>query len=338
MRKFKLVEYIFKEINEICNAGCVENCDQFVKTFNDMDLKLLKEKFSCRLKLESKEKLLQHIRQQKENGLPDYCYIFRQHKFCVKAFSFLTSKSPYLLKVVLKDNFNGVVRYVHGNDSSPRESVACVKLIAWVKCFVELWGQNSPDEVVIVLPSYLSKAELFRFYKKETTPPLVKKSTFYFLFKSKFGSKRLDKSLPWVRISKFSTHSRCDQCVALDQHQRQCKTSTELEYCRALKYSHKKRYGLANRVIGELFQRCVSYPDDHIGVQIDGMDNMKSYLPRFLEKSKKNSGFFKLSSKITGAIITSAWYPVRNRKVFFFVNYDQVLRFNSDQFFILLEV
>ena len=317
------VIFNFKIKNETCSSTCDENCSQFVETLDESDLYLLKNKFKCKSKLESKKKLLLHLKTQLEFGLKGNCFIFKNHKFCLKAFSTETSVSEYLLKVVLKDIRNGVMQYVHGNDASPRESAACVQFIAWVKCFIELWGQNSPDERVTVLPSFLTKAELFKLYIQETNPPHLKKSTFYSLFRSKFGNKRIDKSLPWVRISKYSTHSRCEQCVAIDKFQRTCKTSAELDYCRAIKYSHKKRYGLANRVITEIFQRCISYPGDHLGIRIDGMDNMKSYLPRFLEKSKKNAGFFKLSSKITGAIITSAWYPLRNRKVFFYVNYDQ---------------
>ena len=309
---------------QICSTACDENCSQAITTLDECDLNVLKDKFKYKSKLESKRRLLDHLKQQKENGFTDKLFMYKGIKFCVKAFSNLTNKRENLLKIVLKDRRNGVEQYVHGNDCNPRESVACVKFISWTKCFVELWGQHSPDENVTVLPSFLTKAELFKMYSEETTPPLVKSSTFYSLFKSKFGNKRQDKSLPWVRISKYSTHSSCSQCVALDQYQRTCRTSAELDYTRALKYSHKKRYGMANRVIVDIFQLCISYPEDHLGIRIDGMDNMKSYLPRFLEKSKKNAGFFKLSSKITGAIITSAWFPVRDRKVFFFVNYDQV--------------
>ena len=52
------------------------------------------------------------------------------------------------------------------------------------------------------------------------------------------------------------------------------------------------------------------------------MDNAKSNLPRFKEKSKKLANFYKLPSKITGAIIFSSKYPL-NRKVKMFVNFDQ---------------
>lgn len=67
-------------------------------------------------------------------------------------------------------------------------------------------------------------------------------------------------------------------------------------------------------------QLALTYPNDYIFVAIDGMDNSKSYIPRFLEKTKKQ-GTWKLPSKITGAIISSGKY-VNKRKVKLYVNHD----------------
>ena len=54
------------------------------------------------------------------------------------------------------------------------------------------------------------------------------------------------------------------------------------------------------------------------------MDNAKSYLPRFLEKTKENQGAERLQSKISGCIMYSGYY-VTKRKCFFYINHDQVL-------------
>ena len=50
------------------------------------------------------------------------------------------------------------------------------------------------------------------------------------------------------------------------------------------------------------------------------MDNSKSYLPRFIEKTK-NQGTWKVPSKITGAVITNGKY-VNHRKVKLYINHD----------------
>ena len=67
-------------------------------------------------------------------------------------------------------------------------------------------------------------------------------------------------------------------------------------------------------------QLALSYPNDHLFVAIDCMDNSKSYVPRHLEKTKKQS-CWKLPSKIVGAVISSSKY-INNRKVKLYVNHD----------------
>ena len=63
-------------------------------------------------------------------------------------------------------------------------------------------------------------------------------------------------------------------------------------------------------------------------IQVDGMDNSKSYLPRFLEKTKENQGTERLPSKISGCIIYSGYYE-HKRKIMFYINHDQVFVFYS---------
>lgn len=67
-------------------------------------------------------------------------------------------------------------------------------------------------------------------------------------------------------------------------------------------------------------QLAITFPHDHLFFSIDGMDNSKSYLPRFREKTKK-SGNWKLPSKITGVVITNSKYE-SNRKVKLYINHD----------------
>ena len=105
-------------------------------------------------------------------------------------------------------------------------------------------------------------------YKAETVKPHVSQSTFYSLFKTKFGPRRLDKSLPWIRISKDSTHSVCSTCVALNNAQSQCKTEEELSVIRDLKNNHRMNFGGARKKVEEIRQSAVSFPNDHMFVQI----------------------------------------------------------------------
>ena len=71
--------------------------------------------------------------------------------------------------------------------------------------------------------------------------PHLSLSAFYQNFKKYFSFKRCDKSLPHVIISKYSSHSICTQCVALNNSRRQCKTEAQLKQATELKNQHKTR-------------------------------------------------------------------------------------------------
>ena len=317
------VSYKFRIVNGKCATKCHEKCSDAILSWTKDDLEGVRQLFKGETLVESKNKCLNYLKSQKQFGFNLESYNVRGHNFCHKYLSKLVHISEYILKSVQRDFLNGEVKqYIHGNDSKPRESLACRKFISWCKVFCENFGQSAPDEPTTILPSWLTKATLYDIYVNEVTAPLVQKSTFYFLFKSKFGYQRVDRSLPHIRISKYSSHSRCDQCSALDAYQRTCKSKQEIEYCRSLKYQHKQRYGAARRRINDLEQLAVSFPDDHLFLSLDGMDNRKSDLPKFRENSKRFGGFTKLPCHITGAIITSGFYSEK-RKCLFYLNNDQ---------------
>ena len=312
----------FQVPNSRCALKCTEYCDLFIKSLENQEVECFKEGLKGKAVMETKQKILGHLQKQSDLGYTAMNYMFKSHSFCIKFLSSLIGVSEYILKTVQDDYYLGVKRYIHGNDSKPKESLAVAKFTAWLTTFSQLYGQNAPDEDTTVLPAWLTKATIFRIYLQECTPPIVKRSTFYHLFKMKFGPYRDDLSLPHIRISKYSTHSVCPQCVALASYKRSCKTEQEIEYCKALQFQHKQLYGLARRRICELQQLALSYPEDHLFISLDGMDNRKSDLPRFKENSKNLANFFKLPSHITGAIISSGHYAEK-MKHFFFVNHNQ---------------
>ena len=305
-----------------CSKNCTMNCGLFVKEFSQEDLVSIKTCFKSQHIITTKNNLLKHLNAQCKLKMSIQNFNFKGHLFCVKAFSALTGISEYILKTVLDEFVEDKCLYVHGNQSAQRESLAVLKFESWLISYSELNGQYAPDECTIVLPDWLTKASLFNIYVEESSGPHVSKSSFYRLFKEKFGPRRKNKSLPHIRISKYSTHSICAQCLAIRQFQKSCKTVAEFEYSKNLQAKHREVYGNARRKICEIEQSALSYPEDHLLIKIDGMDNRKSDLPRFLTNSKQFANFQKLACHITGAIITSGHYP-KKEKQFFFVNHNQ---------------
>ena len=261
-----------------------------------------------------------HLKNQQMLGLDSEGYAFSSHTFCVPAFCYLTGVSVFLANKALKGFQDGVTNYSHGNESVPRESIAHVNFVSFMICFCEIHGQSDPVKVTTVLPAFLNKSELFKIYQAEAPQPHIKQSTFYYLMKKKFGVNRWDKSLPNIRISKYSSHSKCDICAGIDHFKSKSKTESQLVFSRALKYNHRQRVSQSRNAINYRKQLALTFPNDHLFCAIDGMDNSKSYIPRFIEKTKK-LGSWKLPSKITGAVISSGKY-VSNRKVKLYVNHD----------------
>ena len=142
----------------------------------------------------------------------------------------------------------------------------------------------------------------------------------------------------------FSFNSVCDVCVALNTNQRECKTEAELKVAKSLRNQHRMDFGLARRAIDELKQSAITFPEDNLYLQIDGMDNSKviqkwflqlsksisfqSYLPRYLENAKELVGAERLPSKISGCIITNGLYE-GNQKILFFINHDHFGKFHQ---------
>ena len=310
------------KVNSGCSKFCNQNCHDTVQSWPNEDCLRLKQKFLSDRIIDTKVQLIKHLIAQDDVGQPTSAYVMKGHRFCLEYFAFATGVSLYVVRKVLMDFHEGKRLYSHGNSHCIKsESAAMVSAICWVKSFCESYGQFSPEDNVTVLSHWLTKASLYQMYLDETPVPHISLSSFYDMFKTKFGHNRVDKSLPWIRISKYSTHSVCTTCVALNNNQSQAQTEQELQLAKDLKNSHRMEFGLARRTVEEIKQSSISFPSDNLFLQVDSMDNNKSYLPHYLERSKDLVQKERLPSKITGCTMYNAWYE-KKRKVVLFINHD----------------
>ena len=74
--------------------------------------------------------------------------------------------------------------------------------------------------------------------------------------------------------------------------------------------------------VWNLFQRCVDFKHENLGLQFDDMDQTKTNIPKFSERSKTLQNFNQLKTHCTGVIVHSGLYP-ENRSVKFYLNNDQ---------------
>lgn len=300
-----------------CSHGCSNNCAVFIEKWKTEEIDDLKRKFSSLNNVQIQHKLLKQLEFQRSAGMPTCGYYFNGILLCVNQMHELSTVSKYMIRKVLRNFARGHKRFIHGNSSKVYNRRATTNFCTWLKLYSEKYGQDGPTDVVTVLPSYMNKAELYKVYLKEAVPPLLKRSSFYKLFKSKFGPRRIDKSLKWIRISKDSTHSKCDVCTALNQFIRGAKNAAELAYAKSLKLQHTDKYSKARVAVNEFIQRSITSPREVVAFLIDTMDNSKSLIPRVREKTKQLSGMFRLPCKITGCISRSSLYESSEKNVFY---------------------
>ena len=251
-----------------CSKSCQANCKQVVSKWDVNKRLQLQTIFKCEKSIDTKNRLLEHLKSQVNIGLHADGYQINGHIFCCSALSHLTEISPFILTTVIQDFWSGVKFYTHGNAGILKPQSPTMMFIAWFKEFCECYGQSAPDENITVLSYWLNKRVLYDMYLDETTGPHVARSTFYENFRNYFGPRRQDLTLPCVRISKYSSHSVCTICVALNCNKRQCKTEAELRIAKEKINHHKLTFGLARRKIDEIIQSAVSFPSDNLAIQV----------------------------------------------------------------------
>ena len=216
---------------------------------------------------EKKQFLLDHLIKQEEFDISTVGFQLFGKFFCRKSFSLVSGVSEYIVKEASKAFESGQVTFVHGNELGMRETEAGLGFIIWMKRHAALYGNQAPDEDTLILSSCYSLTDLFLQYKLEACGPQIQKSTFYRSFKRQFGPYRVNKSLPHIRISSYSKHSKCDRCILLDKYQRSCKRPEDFELARGLKQSHKQTYKMAYQAIQEKRCNALYDADNHIFIQ-----------------------------------------------------------------------
>lgn len=318
--KTRTVELLPKPTSD-CAKYCRKNCFELKLTENEKVL--LMKSYKHEKVSDTKQALLNHFSSQKLAGSPESRISFKGHSLCHKYFCKITGISPYLVKSVIKLVDDGVTVVKHGNTGSKKVKLATVNFISWILVFTENFGQKSPtDEKEIIIPKFLYKSELYKLYKTEVRRPVLSQSSFYEQFREQFGPFRKDKNLPQVTISNYSTHSICDTCLGISQYMRGAKCDAQRELARAMKIEHQAKYSGARMEVSRKIQYSLNFHSEVMCIQIDSMDNQKSYLPRFLENGKHVSGLFRIPCKITGVIVHSGFLPDR-RTVRFYCNHTQ---------------
>lgn len=144
------IEFVHRYIDDAkqicCDKGCYRKCN------HEEMLNI----FKTRSKIEQKNTILKYLTTQQlivKDGSDNTVFHFEGETFCMKSFSQLTGVSTYILSTVRSDFMDGrTLMYVHGNCWKGRMTNASIGFVSWMKNFASRFGQDSPDEKLIILP------------------------------------------------------------------------------------------------------------------------------------------------------------------------------------------
>ena len=121
-----------------CSKVCTSNCHNALQSWSEEEVANLKKMFKSDKMIETKTRLLNHLKHQKVVGLPVSSFIVKSQEFCIKFFARITESSEYIIKTVLEDFHTGIELYEHGNAGClKKETPAAVEAICWLKAFSE---------------------------------------------------------------------------------------------------------------------------------------------------------------------------------------------------------
>ena len=243
-----------------CNDRCMR------QNFNVQFLNKLKT-ISDMTKADRKQFLLNHLIKQEELGISTHSFQFFGFCLCKKAFISLSGVSNYIVKEACKAFEIGQTVFCNNNSVGMRESEATLGFIVWMKNHALHFGNQAPDEETIVIPACYMQKDLFEQYEEENEAPLIAKSTFYKLFKERFGPHRLDKTQPHIRLSSYSTHSVCETCLQMEKFQKTCKKKQDLDLVKSMKQRHKMIYQKSYQSIQEKRFQALYDPDNYLNIQ-----------------------------------------------------------------------
>ena len=266
-----------------CSKLCDKKCALKFKNLSPSSQHEFRLSFTGPLKETKRQLLLRFSHQEKllENLSPT-SLLFKREYFCIRFTSHITGVSEFVIKNLVRTALCGLEEKAHGNQGISRCAPKTVTFIAWIVSFTEAYGQSSPEDRCKILPAFLTKTSLFNLYKDENEMPHLSFSTFCEHLSNYFSGKRQYKFLPQIKFSSYSSHSKCDTCSLIEKYTASCKSKEQLDFLRGLKYLHREKFGKIRISIEIISRQALTFPEHHITIYIDGMDNSKEIVRKFI--------------------------------------------------------
>jgi len=192
----------------------------------------------------------------------------------------------------------GPITYLHGNSGTKvvvRDSTEIAH--AWLKLYVDSLGECAPDSDTTYLPP-ITKLEVYHQYLNQHEINFISKTQFYRLWKTSF---------PTVKMPHIQQLGRCSICCNFLEILRETKDADKRSKTRQTWRAHidickqeRLVYNLLRQRSSEIDQK------EFISIAEDAMDQSKTCPPIFPLKSKDESSYTKLKTRVMGVIVHGA--------------------------------
>ncbi|KAL3692063.1 hypothetical protein R1sor_005714 [Riccia sorocarpa] len=206
----------------------------------------------------------------------------RQYKYQLGGISL---KRIQILKGVLHYAPEIYQQHNHNEDQVPR-CIGTERLYGRINSLAK--GQLLPNAEAYHLPSNLSKAEVYDYYKTDMLRGRIGDSTKVMSFQSLTLYWR--RYYPLVGIPKHNTFIGCDVCEQMKHDRDSEPPGTKKDEAILGLRLHRQQQGEERATGGRRCNKALSCPDEAAYIAIDGMDQNKTRLPHFTKVTKSVDG------------------------------------------------
>ncbi|XP_066302145.1 uncharacterized protein [Branchiostoma lanceolatum] len=246
-------------------------------------------------------KAMDHADRRHESGTrsKDYDFSIKGFAVCWKAWclAYGVSKSRYYRELEAHRNSWVFTPDQRVGMTYPSRRYLTAKV--WLETMAAKIGDKMPDSTTVHLPHCLTMEDVFNLYKEDheaRVPAPLGRSQFFKMWR---------KELPDIKIPKPSDNfAKCTTCQQLKANIQKARSKNRAEELKLARKEHLLKQKNERAKYYKHIRKAQDQPQKYISIILDGMDQKKTAIPHYAEKTK-DDGQHQLGTHVTGAIAHS---------------------------------
>lgn len=219
--------------------------------------------------------------------------------FCASCFRLvlgINRKKWFKLRRMAKQ---GIVSFVRDNAVPTPRHKANTAVIQWLDYYVKMVGQFMPhvDEVHLPPGKWYHVYDLMVADIKQATGNEHSVCTFSYF------SRLQKENYSHVKVPAEQRFTKCKICTGLKAARRRTLIRAELKDIKLRREKHLQQVMTERRKYWSRRTKAKQYPHQYLSMILDGMDQHKTLLPRFMEQSSAMSACLRLKAHLVGVMV-----------------------------------